>query len=179
MSVAIELQWKTGSGYLTAESVTPTTLRMAFDRLAGQVPKMMRHIGPGLAKAIEAEERRRFAAQGATEGSSAWAELTENYAEWKKQNYPGMPILQLRKKLKPALTNSNSRYAERVYGDDSFIFGTKGVEYASFHQEGTGKMVARPPVDLTTQKFQRAFRSAVQKGFIQALRAAQAEGLAA
>lgn len=175
MSLVVEIGYGIGS----AEGLTPVTLRTMMDRVGDQLEAPMRFIGPELAKALEKNLRTRFAREG--DGgpvSGKWAELSKAYKAWKKIHYPGRKKLVRRGMLRAALTSSASPNALRETADTSYVFGTTGIHYASFHQTGTRKMPARPPLDFGGPEFDRTTKAAIQKGFVAALRAARAEGLA-
>jgi len=86
----------------------------------------------------------RFAAQG-----PGWAPLSPAYAEWKQQHFPGKPILQRTGALYGAMTSA-SRFGgsqSKISGDTLSIAPT--VPYFRFHQQGTGRMPARPMIDFS------------------------------
>jgi len=175
VTVVIELNYGVGS----ADGMTPVTLRAALERAGEAIQRPMRHIGPELSKALEKNLRTRFAREG-TGGpvSGPWAALSADYAAWKKIHYPGRKKLVRRGMLRAALTSSSSPQALRESADTTLAFGTRGIEYASFHQTGTRKMPARPPFDFGGPEWDRSVAKAIQKGFIHAMRAARAEALA-
>lgn len=173
--IVVELKYGIGG----KDGMTPVTLRTALDRTGDALRAPMRYIGPELSKALEKNLRTRFAREGAGGPvSGAWAPLSADYAAWKKSHYPGRKKLVLRGKLRPALTSSASPHALRETTDNTLVFGTRGIEYASFHQTGTPRMPARPPFDFGGPEFDASVRRAIQKGFVAALRAARAERLA-
>jgi hypothetical protein len=112
-------------------------------------------------------ERAAFDEEGAVGGFPRWAELTPRYKRWKERWYPGQPILQLTGAMREAVlepvTTTSPTMMRLVIAN----------EYAIYHQTGTRKMVARPPVRLTSQ-----FGAAVVRGGMRLLLAeAQHEGL--
>lgn len=96
-------------------------------------------------------ERRLFDTEGAYGPSGAWAELSESYAEWKEDQFPGQPILVLHGRLRAALVEGTGEGAITNIGGEFMEVGVDGdvVEYAAAHQEGIG-VPRRPPVDLET-----------------------------
>lgn len=88
-------------------------------------------------------QRVRFRTEGAFPGTPRWAPLTPEYAAWKLATYGPKPILQREGDLIRSLT-SRPMDIER-YGPRSAEYGTS-VPYAHWHQTGTSRMVARPPL---------------------------------
>jgi len=84
-----------------------------------------------------------FYTEGAAR-SSGWAPLSPRYAEWKESHYPGMPILVRTGQMRGELLDPAVFHVDRhrmVYAPISDIAG--------YHQFGTYKMPARPPVVVT------------------------------
>jgi phage gpG-like protein len=149
-------------------------LSVAFERAGAELVDMGRHVFPLLPTVFEDAEKRQFDAQGSGPVSGTWADLSDDYAEWKAQKYPGMPILEATGALRSGLTESASPFGSREWTSSEFSFGTAGVEYASFHQSGTGKMPPRPPFDFDSQ-FEADLLTAARKGVNSAIRAANLE----
>jgi hypothetical protein len=81
--------------------------------------------------------------QFATEGSfggHGWAALSPRYAAIKATMFPGKPILQATGALRQAASNPRGEYTSRA------MTLTIDNPVASYHQEGTDKMPARPIV---------------------------------
>lgn len=127
---------------------TPQRMAVAFERAGHELADFGRYVFPKLVPVFEQELADQFAAEGRGPVAGGWAPLSEQYARWKEDNYPGQPILQREGRLHEALTSSSSPFAKRVYSGEEFDFGTVNVEYASYHQLGTGHMPARPPYDF-------------------------------
>lgn len=115
-----------------------------------------------MADAFAQAETRQFDSEGGY-GSGGWAPLSPSYAAWKAIHYPGKPILERTGALRRALT-TRPLGVERI--EDEFgEFGVggslgSGVDYAVYHQQGTPKMPARPPV---------AFPESVKREFVKIL----------
>lgn len=83
-----------------------------------------------------------------SQGRGGWKALSPKYAAWKAARYPGRPILVLRGDLKRSLISQS--HADSIYKPtrSQMEIGTS-KDYASYHQTGTSKMPARPPIDFT------------------------------
>lgn len=92
-------------------------------------------------------EARQFGSQGGR-GGSPWQPLSKAYAKWKTLKFPGKPLLVLTGKLKASLTG---RSADSIHDaqKDSLTLGSS-LAYGDYHQRGTRKMPARPPIVITT-----------------------------
>lgn len=172
--IGLEVKWRIGS-----ESGPDVLQRcgVAFERAGTELVDMGKHVFPLLPSIFEAAEQRQFDAEGAGPVAGSWAALSETYAAWKAKKYPGQPILVATGALRDALTKPNSPLGARDWSATTFVFGTQGVEYASYHQLGTtseasGGMPARPPFDLDEQ-FQDELDQAVRDGVL----ASVAEGM--
>lgn len=106
-------------------------------------------------------------AQFGTEGSWSghpWMQLSEPYAAWKEARVSGLPILvgikpehkgTRAKPTRPQHYTTSGRMRDELLDMGSVRVSPKRMLYApisdiaGFHQEGTPKMPARPPVDLT------------------------------
>ena len=102
-------------------------------------------------------EAEAFASEGASSRAGRWAGLTRQYARWKQKAAPGKPLLELTGALKASLTRPNARGSIRRVTEDEMIIGS-AIAYSKFLQEGTRKMVARPPIALTEQQERRLVR---------------------
>jgi phage gpG-like protein len=90
-----------------------------------------------------------------TEGRGEWPELSAATLERKaKEGYPSK-ILQATEQLYDSLSGglSSAGHVERIT-EDEIVFGTT-VPWARYHQEGTAKMPARPPVDVREEDVRR------------------------
>lgn len=109
-------------------------------------------------------ERKVFNAQGAFERRSAWNVLKPSYKKWKNKYYPGKKILVLSGGLKRSLTAKGGYHIERI-SKTSMTIGTS-YSLAKYHQRGTIKMAARPPVTsskTTTRRWVRIIHKEVLK----------------
>lgn len=94
-------------------------------------------------------EQQAFMSEGTSTGAR-WAPLNPRYAAWKQHRYPGRTIL-------VGATGRLAKSLGRAGADHRFIsspleakMGT-GVPYSVFHQTGTRRMPARPPIRLTNE----------------------------
>lgn len=173
MTVALRIEYEVGNA--SGERALQT-LQAALERAGDNVRDLGRYVFPKLIPVFEKAVGRQFDEEGRGPFAGKWAPLTEPYRAWKQANYPGQPTLVRTGTLREALTNSASPFAARDFSGGELVFGTRGVEYASFHQIGTSKMAGRPPFDFGTDT-DREMRNAVQKGVVEAIRAADHEGV--
>ncbi len=148
-------------------------MQVAFSRAGEEISKFGSYVYPKLVPVFEEEERAQFAAEGEGPNTGGWQPLSEAYAAWKAGHYPGQPILVATGNLREALTSSSSPNALRTYDAENFDFGTAGLDYASFHQTGTGKMPARPEYDFT-EHLEAELQKAALEGVREAIKAAGA-----
>lgn len=96
-------------------------------------------------------EKEHFGAEGNGK-SGKWASLSSPYREIKAKKW-GTPILQRTKRLYKSLTQKtgDSVVEEK---DLELTLGTS-VPYGGYHQKGTKKMPARPPIDMTEEQAKR------------------------
>lgn len=88
-----------------------------------------------------------------TEGRGEWPELAQTTKERKAQmGYPAK-ILQATEALYDSLTGGGAGHVERIT-EYEVIYGTT-IPWAGFHQTGTSKMPARPPVDVREEDVRR------------------------
>lgn len=140
----------------------PDALRrigVAFERAGEDFARFGEFVFPKLAPLLEREMQGQFDAEGQGPDAGGWAPLSSRYAAQKAKKFPGRPLLVRRGALRRALTRSGATNSRREYTATTFRFGTAGIPYASFHQTGTGRMPARPPIDLT-EAFEKELRTA-------------------
>jgi phage gpG-like protein len=117
-------------------------LAIAFQAMSRAVTDW-RPFWPRIAGVFYESTRQRFA----SDGFGTWPRLSDGYAKWKTKKYPGEGILSRTGDLRRSLTDRFGPHA--VYEDEaqSLLLGTT-VPYANFHQYGTSRMPARPPIGL-------------------------------
>lgn len=96
-----------------------------------------------IAASFLAAERQQFDSEGEF-GSGGWAPLTEPYATWKAQHYPGTKILHRTGRLEESLTDGPEI---RILEPHFMVLGS-AVSYGKYLQAGTDRMAQRRPVDL-------------------------------
>lgn len=92
-------------------------------------------------------EARQFRSQGAY-ASGGWPPLSPQYARWKARHYPGKTILRRTDELFRSLTVGP---AIRIIEPEFAVFGSE-VDYGRYHQEGSGSLPRRRPVELTENR---------------------------
>jgi phage gpG-like protein len=90
---------------------------------------------------------RRIASGGTLHNLPPFAPLSPRYARYKAKRYPGAPILVRTGRLFRSLTTNTDDTIADIQ-PDHLTFGTR-VPYALYHQLGTRKMPARPPIKLS------------------------------
>lgn len=121
---------------VTVFNLTPVERRLSlYGRRVSNYRSLWRKIASDVARA----ERFWFSSRG----EGRWPQLSPKYAAWKARNFPGRPILVRTEELKKSLTQS-TRLLSRSEFDVAIL--SSDVEYAKFHQTGTSKMPARPPL---------------------------------
>lgn len=122
-------------------------LKVACERSGTEMISIGKYVFPKLVPIFESREQQQFDEEGAGP-SGKWAPLSPGYAAWKAKRYPNKPIMQRSGALHDALTSSSSSFARRSISESDFVFGTRGVPYASVHFVDNGNRPARPPVDF-------------------------------
>lgn len=164
-AIAFSMEWTVGG------QVDPGLRRLsaAFERAGAETARLGRHVFPRVITALEGAAKAQFEGEGVG-STGSWAALSPKYGAWKARRFPGAPILQRTRAMMRGLTDSDASTARRVVSDSAMSYGTSGVEYASFHQTGTRKMPARPPIDMG-EEFQAELSNAVAAGVRAAVRA--------
>jgi len=111
---------------------------------------------PAVTKLIHRHNARTFASEGAATGDRRrWAELTPRYSAIKAREFPGRPLLVRTAALRSALTGVGPG-SQVVSSRTSLEVSARGEsrQIGEYHQRGTSRMVARPPV-----KFARSLRN--------------------
>jgi len=92
-------------------------------------------------------EQTQFSGEGKS-GSGGWKALSPDYAAWKATNYPGAKILERDGWMRDSLTVKDAPFQIRDITATQAVLGTS-VPYGVFHQLGTKRMPARPPIQLS------------------------------
>jgi phage gpG-like protein len=90
---------------------------------------------------------RRIHTGGTLHNLPPFAPLSPRYARYKAKHYPNAPILVRTGRLFRSLTTNTDDTIADIQ-PDHLTFGTR-VPYALYHQLGTRKMPARPPIKLS------------------------------
>jgi hypothetical protein len=139
---------------------------VAFEHEAGDMTEPFTAIASDLHRTVAAA----FATQGASGASGQWTALSEQYAAWKSEKHAGLPILVGLRPTGPVHHRPQKRNTSQTYAvsgatmrsllmplQDALTWHimpkrlayTPTSEIAGYLQEGTQKMPARPPVDLS------------------------------
>lgn len=86
-----------------------------------------------------------FKTQGRSVGG--WAKLSPGYAAWKRQHYPGRPILVLTGRMRKAATTKEDAYFRKDHTSTEITLGLK-MQKGAWHQKGTKRMPARPLFEM-------------------------------
>jgi len=126
-------------------------LRQAFTKLAASIQDYSPAWDP-ITGIFQQAMRGQFASEGAR-GGKKWAPLSRGYARWKERIAPGRPILTLTGDLVLSLIRQTG---DTIHEEQplSLSLGTR-LPYAKFHQRGTKRMPARPPIVLTRQDYDK------------------------
>ena len=101
-------------------------------------------------------ETKLFRTEGAS-GGQAWPALTAKYAAQKSRRFPGRGILRLTGDLQRSLTGRGAGGIREIRPMEMTLGTT--VPYAIFHQTGTRRMRARPPIQLSAADERRILRT--------------------
>jgi len=113
-----------------------------WDRETQQVAALLldlRTFWPSVVPLFIGWMRAQFDTQGAFMGDP-WAPLSPAYAAWKAIKYPGKPILQAEGDLRQAASSPRRETTPQT------LTLTIADPKAGYHQDGTGRMPARPLV---------------------------------
>ena len=95
-------------------------------------------------------EKAQFGSEGSAGKSGRWQNLTSPYKEIKAKKWGEQPILQASGRLYKSLTANN---ADSVYEESNLELALgSSVPYAGYHQKGTRRMAARPPISLNDEQ---------------------------
>ena len=105
-------------------------------------------------------EKNIFGSEGAPE---RFVQLSDRYKEWKERFFPGLPIMQLHRRLVTSLISRND--SDAIVDIDGrggvATFGTK-IPYAHRHQMGTFGMKQRKFIQLT-EEIKRRWAKIIQE----------------
>lgn len=142
-------------------------LDLSLSKLGATVTNLEKH-WPKVADVFYEIELDQFLSEGARTGRK-WAPLTRAYSERKQLSQGGFAsgdnILRLTDALKRSLTERGDSQGVYDSTPDSLTLGTTDPK-ALFHQRGTDKMAARPPIELIgkdAKKLRAAFADGIQK----------------
>jgi phage gpG-like protein len=133
---------------IEGDSVRPSPLRAAFERFSPAIGNFAPFFEALIGRLEDAAERQ-FGAEGQGPVAGKWGPLTAKYAERKLARWGAQPLLVASGEMRAQFTQKGRGL--RVATDNQMAYGTSETPYASYHQTGTEKMIARPPMDLDEQ----------------------------
>lgn len=142
------------------------TFSRAFNRIEAYISDF-RNVWPNVAKEFYSIEREQFQSEGAKGASGKWAKLSPNYEKFKVIKFPGAPILQATHSLVDAMTSPDALNSVFIPGKEELVIGGKG--HGIFHQRGSARMPARPPISMTDES-KRRLQKAIQLPLVQFIR---------
>jgi hypothetical protein len=177
-----------GSGPHYSRQIELTDRQLAaFEHEAGNMSAPLGDVAGDLRTQIEAA----FGSQGATGVSGPWQQLSTNYATWKSERGPGLPILvgleptsRVGHRTDPPGQRRNAHQTYKISGKmmkallvplrDGLTWQISPTrmrylpdsDIAGYHETGTDKMPPRPPVDVSV-----AFLHSVDRTFVRWLAA--------
>lgn len=137
----------------------------AFDRYDAQFDDLS-NIWPDVRDEFWSIEKQQFRSEGVA-GGDKWKPLSPAYAKAKLRRYGAKPILQATGDLYASLTGETGDTFYQTT-KTSIEIGTT-LPYARYHQHGTDKMPARPPIRFSKQQ-QENLSKVIQKALIRELR---------
>lgn len=99
-----------------------------------------------------------FKSQGSFEGRSGWVALSPYYRLQKAKIYGGKPILTATGALRTSFTRKGGNHISQI-SNDRLILGSRDPKGA-YHQSGTSRMPARPPLTASNTTNRRWVRIA-------------------
>lgn len=153
---------------LRAEILGEEIFNRAFNRLDSLSD--LRPVWPNVIREFYLIEAEQFQSEGAAGASGKWAALSNVYAKYKQVAHPDKPILRADDELFESLTNPEAAGAILRPDEQELTIGTS-VPYAAFHQRGTRRMPARPPISLAESQ-KRRIQKAIQTGLVRFVREA-------
>jgi hypothetical protein len=142
-----------------------------FEMLGKQAKDMtlpLSWIGRRLLTGISAQ----FESEGGWSGNP-WTALSGPYENWKEQKVPGLPMLVGVRRTgsagqRPQTYERSGQMKDELLSPESMIAGPQRMVYAphsdiaGFHQDGTERMPARPPVDIPLAEYHEWDRTFVR-----------------
>ena len=108
-----------------------------IDRLFGFFDKDMRPAFAIVRNWWYDTQKQNFNTKGGSIGET-WPALSDDYKDWKDENYPGRPLLVLTGKLKQAMTGSGSNQYSKL-SKERLKVGIRDVPYWAAHNFGYSK----------------------------------------
>lgn len=139
-----------------------TPFSMVLERLAGRAGDASPAFDK-MADVFAASMRHQFDKAGGHTGPR-WAPLTPQYAAQKQRTHPGRPLLVRDGGLRDDLT-SRPLAVEHITSK-RMIVGTSR-DYARYHQDGTGVMVARKLIGTPTAQERKRYASILHEHIIE------------
>ncbi len=100
---------------------------------------------------IEAEA---FSSEGGSSKGGKWKALSSPYKAQKLKRWGPVPILTASGKLYRSMTQEGAEGSVYEETAQELTIGSS-VPYGRYHQSGTSRMPARPPIDLTDEQKQK------------------------
>jgi phage gpG-like protein len=132
-----------------------------------EIEARMRDLRPywaQVARVFYEEERRLFE----TQGDGNWAQLSPRYRARKLREYPSTGILERTGDLRRSLVGGGGASSVFFAQPLALTLGTR-VPYARFHQFGTSRMPARPPI-ITTEAEADEMAAVIRDGLMETAR---------
>jgi len=118
----------------------------------------LRPVWDAFREAFYAAELAQFSSEGSAGRGGAWPGLSKDYAAWKAQHYPGMPLMVRTNALRGSLMGGDGH----VYEPHPTWMGIgTGVEYAIHHQRGAGDLPVRKLIDISAVQESAGFGRAL------------------
>lgn len=142
-------------------------LDRAFSRTESFVADM-RNFAPSIAREFYISEDEQFESEGAKGASGRWTPLSDPYARFKAERFPGETILRATGALQSSLTDPDALDAIFQVDAREIVIGSK-VPYAVAHHRGGGRLPSRPVISLSEEQ-KRRMHKAIQRDLVQEVR---------
>ena len=143
-------------------------LDRAFNRVEQYIDDF-RNFWPAITKRFYDIERAQFNTEGARGASGKWKALSPGYARFKARKFPGQTILKASTALFESMTSPDAFDSIFIPDRTQLTLGTKAL-YALAHQQGAGRLPARPIISLT-ETDKRDMQKDIQRQLVQFTRA--------